>query len=63
MPHLKVDIGNGLAGVNVNDLVVDDSVDTLLVLTEVTTDILATNVCVSALVSVLPPQNSKGKRR
>lgn len=44
VPHLEVDIGHGFASVNVNDLVVNDRVDTLLVLGKLTADVLAADV-------------------
>jgi hypothetical protein len=50
VPHLEVDVGDGLAGVDINDLVVNDGVNTLLVLADITTDVLATDVWNSELV-------------
>lgn len=44
VPHLEVDVGDGLAGVDVNDLVVEDDVDTLLLLDEVAADIFTSDV-------------------
>lgn len=44
VPHLKVDVGNGLARVYVDDLVVDGGGDTLLVIDDVLADVLATHV-------------------
>ncbi len=44
VPHLQVDVGDGVAGVDVNDLVVNDGIDTTLFLDDVASDVLATNV-------------------
>lgn len=51
VPHLEVDVGDGLASVNVDDLVVKDDVDTLLLLDDVAADILARDVCKGSLVN------------
>jgi hypothetical protein len=44
VPHLEVDVGDGLAGIDVDDLVVEHNVDTLLVLDDVAADVLAGDV-------------------
>lgn len=44
VPHLQVDVGDGVAGLDVNDLVVNDDINTGLVLDHVASDVLATNV-------------------
>jgi hypothetical protein len=44
VPHLEVDVRDRLAGIDVDDLVVDDGVDTSLVLSDVAADVLATNI-------------------
>lgn len=45
MPEVKVDLGNGLAGVGVDELDVQVEGDTLLVLLDVVADQLAGDVC------------------
>ena len=45
VPDLQVQIRDGLAGVDVNDLVVEDDVDTLLLLDDVVVDEFSSNVC------------------
>jgi hypothetical protein len=44
VPHLQVQIRNRLASLDINDLVVKDQVNSLLVLDEVLTDVLASDV-------------------
>lgn len=44
MPHLKVDLGDGLAGVYVNDLVVEFHLDSLLAIDDVLPDVLSAHV-------------------
>jgi hypothetical protein len=44
VPHLDVDLGHGLAGRHVNDLVVEEEGHTGLVLDEVLADVLAGDV-------------------
>lgn len=51
VPHLDVDVSNGLAGIDVDYLVVDYGVDTGLVLDDVLTDILAPDVLVVTLAA------------
>jgi hypothetical protein len=62
VPHFKVDVGDGFTGVNVNDLVINDSVDTFLVLSNITSDVLAADVYISRSVSklreILPSRNT-----
>lgn len=43
-PDLKVDVGNGLAGLDIVDLEVEGKIDTGLVLGDVLADILASDV-------------------
>lgn len=44
MPHLEVDVGDRLTGVDVDDLVVDHCVDTLLTLADILADVLAADI-------------------
>lgn len=44
VPHLEVDVGHRLAGVDIDDLVVQDSVDSLLGLADIPSDVLATDI-------------------
>lgn len=44
VPHLEVNIGYRLASVDIDDLVVNDSVDALLLLKDLAADVLATDV-------------------
>lgn len=44
VPHLKVDVGHGLASVDIDNLVVQDGVDTLLGLADIATNVLATDI-------------------
>lgn len=44
VPHLEVDVGDRLAGVDIDDLVVENGVDAVLVLADVAADVLASNI-------------------
>lgn len=45
VPHFHVDVGDGLARVDVDDLVVEDCVDSGLFLDDVLADVFTTDVC------------------
>lgn len=53
VPHLEVDIRDGLASVDINDLVVKDDIQTTLLLDDVLADILASNVWNEVSVQVI----------
>lgn len=44
VPHLEVDIGDGITSLDVDDLIVEDDVEALLVFDKVLTDILAGDI-------------------
>ncbi|KAI6770948.1 hypothetical protein HG531_009803 [Fusarium graminearum] len=44
VPHLEVDVGDGIAGLDIDDLVVEDNVESILLLDDVFSDILASDV-------------------
>lgn len=49
VPHFDVDVGDGLARVDVDDLVVEDCVDAGLLLDDVLADVFTTNICFHVL--------------
>ena len=50
MPEVDVEIGNGLASGNINELNVHVECDTLLIFTDIGANIFALHICVLPLV-------------
>jgi len=46
VPHLEVNVGDWIAGFDVDDLVIEDNVETLLIFNDVLTNVFAGHVCI-----------------
>jgi hypothetical protein len=53
VPHLEIDLRHGLAGVDVDDLIVEDNTNALLLLDDILSDVLATDIYPEALLATM----------